>query len=90
MILSGLIAGAAVAIVGLWKAPETVSKIALALIQSDGVTQTVVSLGIVGSILALTIMDKIPAAAGIGVLSAIAGYVFGDMRRRKSKTPQSN
>jgi hypothetical protein len=77
-----IIGGTVVATVGLWKAPETISKIALALIRSHGVTQTIISMIIIGAIIALRLLDKISAEATIGVLGAIMGYVLRDAANR--------
>jgi hypothetical protein len=96
IIVALLIAAAtAAAVVGLWKAPEQVAQITLALIQSGSVIRMAVALVIVAAIIGLRVLDKVTADSAITALSGIAGYVLGGVqvpRRRSQKTepPQSN
>ena len=85
-----IIAGAVVAIFGIIRAPEALSKIALEIIRSDGVTQTIVALVVIMATIGLMVVDKIPAAAGVGVLSSIVSYILGARKRRFYTPPNSN
>jgi membrane-bound metal-dependent hydrolase YbcI (DUF457 family) len=73
-----IIGGTVVATVGFVKAPDALSTLGLALIRSHGITQTIISMIIIGAIIALRFLDKISAEATIGVLGAIMGYVLKD------------
>lgn len=75
-----IVAGAVVTIVSVLKAPELLSKVALALVRSNGVIQTITILVIVTSVVVLRVLDKVSAEASMIALTGIAGYILGGVQ----------
>lgn len=94
LIATVVIAGALVAIIGLWRAPETILKVSLAIIGSDGATQTIVTIIVIASTVVLRLLDKISPEATVAMLSLVVGYVLGGIRKKRRTVtevpPQSN
>ena len=74
-----------VVVIAFLKAPIETSNVLRALIQSGNLTRMVTIFGIVTAIYALRVLDKISSEATIASISGIAGYVLGQVQRRRTR-----
>jgi cobalamin biosynthesis protein CbiG len=85
IIVTTIISGAAVAIVGRLKAPEAFTADLRQLIAAGSIIRLATILSIVAVLAALCALDKIKGDATVAALSAIAGYVLGGERAARAE-----
>jgi hypothetical protein len=75
-----------VMVVALLKAPESSTRVMIAMIDSGSVIHFGIVIIIVMAVITLRLVDKISAESSIATISGVAGYVLGGERsRRRSK-----
>jgi hypothetical protein len=80
-------------IVAMLKAPEPMTNVMFALINSGAVIRLATAVVIVLAVFGLRLLDKVSAEAAVATLSGIAGYLLGgqiENRRSPTVTPPND